>query len=59
MNTMNERLVSGYATFATPEDLVNSDASAPAISPTWSVSLLSVGSFATGFSVAATVDRGC
>lgn len=56
---MNERLISGYAHFASPVDVVDSAAATPAISPTFVVSAIATGSFISGFSVAATVDRGC
>ena len=56
---MNEQLIAGYSHFASPVEVMDSIGSAPAISPTVTVSILVSASFASGFSVAWTVDAGC
>jgi hypothetical protein len=63
MTMLNERIIAGYSTFTGAEEFMDSTASAPAVSPTVSVvsAVVSIGgaSFASGFTVAWTVDTGC
>lgn len=59
MTMLNEKLISGYSTFTSTDELMESTATTPAITPTWSVSIIASTSFASGFSVAWTVDAGC
>jgi hypothetical protein len=56
---VNEKLIAGYQTFVSADEFAGAAAAVPAITPTITVSLLSVGSASAGVSVAATIDHGC